>query len=533
MLAHMKTEMPTQNVSNPPLIPKGRIGRFVFEQEIGHGSVGIVYLFRDPMIGRKVAIKVLNPQMPANQRQLFEKQFIQEARAAGRLNHPNIVTVYDADKSGELLFIVMEFLEGKELRDMLASGHQFSYKQIADMIGRIANALDYAHEHGVIHRDIKPTNIFVTDSGAPKVLDFGIASASRQMSDADATIGNGEVEERRLMGTPNYMSPEQTKSETVDARSDIFSLGVVLYQMLCGQLPFRAPDIPGLLHAIAHDAPIPPQEIKADVPLRLARIAGKALAKKPADRYQHASEMARDLNRYLEKERTERLMAKIQNPALQNVADSTLNEALKSKNRSLMQRLNLPPWALVAALGASLVLIVVLWMTVQSNSHRSATTPALAEAATPASTPAVALPLNASDTLAASTPSAQTTPTGSEAKQDESSKPNAEQLDALAKQAAADAKAEKAKAAKAAKLKAAATPIKVEAAPVSTGSVAIAVSPWGEVYVDGQAKGVAPPLTRLTLPVGKHKVEIRNGDESYVANVEVSTEKEAKISHRF
>ena len=533
----MKTEMPTQNVTNPPLIPKGRIGRFVFEQEIGAGSVGIVYLFRDPMIGRKVAIKVLNPQMPANQRQLFEKQFIQEARAAGRLNHPNIVTVYDADKSGELLFIVMEFLEGKELRDMLASGHQFSYKQIADMVGRIANALDYAHEHGVIHRDIKPTNIFVTDNGAPKVLDFGIASASRQMSDADATIGNSEVEERRLMGTPNYMSPEQTKSETVDARSDIFSLGVVLYQMLCGQLPFRAPDIPGLLHAIAHDAPIPPQEIKPDVPLRLARIAGKALAKKPADRYQHASEMARDLNRYLEKERTERLMAKIQNPAAQNAADSTLNEALKSKNRTLMQRLNLPPWTLAAAIGASLVLIVVLWMTVQSNSHRSAAKPLLAEAATSASAstpaPAAALPTAASDALATSAPSVQTSVTGSEAKLDESPKPNAEQLDALAKQAVAEAKAEKAKAAKAAKLKAAAAPIKAEAAPVSMGSVAIAVSPWGEVYVNGQAKGVAPPLTKLTLPIGKHKVEIRNGDESYVANVEVSTEKEAKISHRF
>ena len=276
----MTAELHLATLSNPTLIPKGRIGRFVYESEIGHGSVGIVYLFRDPMIGRKVAIKVLNPQLPANQRQIFEKHFIQEARAAGRLNHPNIVTVYDADKTGDLLFIVMEYLEGKELSEMLASGHQFSYKQIADMIGRIAQALDYAHDNGVIHRDIKPANIFIVGNSTPKVLDFGIASASRQLSDADSTLGEDQVSERRLLGTPNYMSPEQAKSAVVDARTDIFSLGVMLYQLLCGQLPFKGKDVPGILHAITHDAAIPPQEIKSDVPLRLARIAAKALAKK-------------------------------------------------------------------------------------------------------------------------------------------------------------------------------------------------------------------------------------------------------------
>jgi serine/threonine protein kinase len=157
----MSTELQPTPSLNPQLIPKGRIGRFIYESEIGQGSIGIVCLFRDPMIGRLVAIKVLNPQLPVNQRQLFEKHFIQEARAAGRLNHPNIVTVYDADKYGDLLYIAMEYLQGQELSYHIAKKHAFSYKHIAEIISKIANALDYAHENGVIHRDIKPANIFI------------------------------------------------------------------------------------------------------------------------------------------------------------------------------------------------------------------------------------------------------------------------------------------------------------------------------------------------------------------------------------
>ncbi|MCU6432470.1 protein kinase [Undibacterium sp. Jales W-56] len=498
--------------ANP--VPKGRIGRFVFESEIGQGSVGIVYLFRDPLIGRKVAIKILNPQLPSNQRQLFEKHFIQEARAAGRLNHPNIVTVYDADKEGDLLYIVMEYLEGKELRDLMTGGHQFSYKQIADMIARTANALDYAHEHGVIHRDIKPANIFITGSATPKVLDFGIASASRQLSDGDATLGHDHLSEQRLLGTPNYMSPEQTRGESVDARTDIFSLGVVLYQLLCGELPFKGDSIKQILHAIAHDPAIPPQEIRTDVPLRLARIAAKALAKKPADRYARASDMANDLNRFLSKERADRIIAKIQQPGAEKelaAANSTGDRRRKNEQKKL--GIN---HALIAV-GLTIAIAVGAWSWMRPAPQIVAT------GVTPVETSTTPLPAPAAaenSVVAAS----------SSVKEDSEEIINLPLTSVTAPEKKAKTDAVAAKPQQKTKTSATAT---APSAPLVVGAVQIAVSPWGEVYVDGEAKGVAPPLTRLNLAVGRHKIEFRNGDDSYSVNIEVSADKENKVGHRF
>jgi serine/threonine-protein kinase len=523
----MKSDTHLASLSNPTLIPKGRIGRFVYESEIGHGSVGIVYLFRDPLIGRKVAIKVLNPQLPAGQRQLFEKHFIQEARAAGRLNHPNIVTVYDADKSGDLLFIVMEYLEGKELSDILKSGHQFSYRQIADLIARIARALDYAHEHGVIHRDIKPANIFIHDNGTPKVLDFGIASASRQIADADTTLEDDYLPERRLLGTPNYMSPEQSKSETVDTRTDIFSLGVVLYQLLCGQLPFKGKDIPGLLHAIAHDPAIPPHEIRADVPLRLARIAARALAKKPADRYQRASDMAHDLNRYLEKERAGRLMAKISPPDPGKTPQPNNSVFAKKRHASMTAaEQNLRRFAPVSI--AALVAAGGLWLTFSPPQNAVAPQPAsMANLNTKEFDASVinVTSMAASASFAAANLELAAAPPGSASAPEESAE--------IAPDRTAATEKKTANALKVSKSKLTASAMKAESGPVKMGIVSIAVSPWGEVFVDGISKGVTPPLTRLNLPVGKHKIDIRNGDDTHATTIEVSNEKEVRLTHRF
>lgn len=507
MLTTMTADLHLAPQANPAPIPKGRIGRFVYEKEIGQGSVGIVYQFRDPLIGRKVAIKILNPQLPANQRQLFEKHFIQEARAAGRLNHPNIVTVYDADKTGDLLFIVMEYLEGKELREMLSEGHEFNYKQIADMVARVANALDYAHENGVIHRDIKPANIFISGTTTPKVLDFGIASASRQITDVDATLGHDQLSERRLLGTPNYMSPEQTRSETVDARTDIFSLGVVLYQLLCGQLPFKGKDVHALLKAIANDPAVPPQEIKADVPLRLARIAAKALAKKPADRYQRASDMARDLNRFLEKERTERILAKIQNPDQNKMDPADQTSAFKLDSAAQKNRLETRKLAFAA--GIVLTLTLIFWI-----SNKIFTSEPKAPVLPPEPLAASVVQVQPEDSKRAATP-------------------------VIPKEEAKPLKPILAQSNPAPAVKAASKPKPLVASPPSEapvikyGALAIAVSPWGEVFVDGNSKGVSPPLTKLKLPTGKHKIEIKNEDDSYAINVEVNTEKEIKIAHRF
>ncbi len=533
MLTTMKSDTHLASLSNPTLIPKGRIGRFVYESEIGHGSVGIVYLFRDPLIGRKVAIKVLNPQLPADQRQLFEKHFIQEARAAGRLNHPNIVTVYDADKSGDLLFIVMEYLEGKELSDMLKNGHQFSYRQIADLIARIARALDYAHEHGVIHRDIKPANIFIHDNGTPKVLDFGIASASRQIADAETTLDDDHLPERRLLGTPNYMSPEQSKSGTVDTRTDIFSLGVVLYQLLCGQLPFKGKDIPGLLHAIAHDPAIPPHEIRADVPLRLARIAARALAKKPADRYQRASDMAHDLNRYLDKERAGRLMAKIAPPDQDKSAQANNGVFAKKRPSSITTaRQNLRRFAPVSL--AALVAAGGLWLTFNTPQKAVAPQPAsmanlntnrFDASVTDVANVANVTSMAASASFAAANLELAEAPPGSATAAEENKAASPDRITAAEKKAA--------HALKLSKSKLTASGTKADPASVKTGIVSIAVSPWGEVLVDGISKGVTPPLTRLNLPVGKHKIDIRNGDDTHAATIEVSSEKEVRLTHRF
>lgn len=518
----MNTHAPDHAPSEFAQIPKGRIGRFIVEREIGQGSIGAVYLFRDPLIGRKVAIKVLNPKLPADQRRLFEKNFIQEARAAGRLNHPNIITVYDADKSDDLLFIAMEYLEGKELSDLIRAGHGLNYKQIADLVARVANALDYAHRNGVIHRDIKPANIFIVGKSTPKVLDFGIASASRQLSDPDATLGGDNLADCRLLGTPNYMSPEQARGEVVDGRTDIFSLGVVLYQLLCGELPFKGDSIKSLLESITRDPPIPPQEIRPDIPLRLAAIAAKALAKKPADRYATGVEMAYELNRFLAKERTNQIIAKLQKPDEDGsgVPQGTDRRGENADDPRGLRR----PLIIGMGIGVAVTAAVIAWAEFRPAPpiHVPTVTlpavvvapplPAPIDHVTPEPVKPAALPPSAASSVpavasapAAGTPAASKPPKSAEAA---ASKPAVRPKPKPAPEAA-------------------------PAPAVVMGAVQIAVAPWGEVFVDGNAKGVAPPLSRLSLSTGPHRIEIRNGEERHVVNIEVTSDKEVRVSHRF
>lgn len=279
-------------------VPMTRIGRFRIMHELGRGAIGTVYLGHDPIIDRSVAIKTLNSRLPHGEKKKYEQQFINEARAAGRLSHPNIVTIYDASVEAGTTYIAMEYLQGKELHKLLDSGHRFAMEDIAVVVLRIADALDYAHKNGVIHRDIKPANIFLVDDETPKVMDFGIARAPNRISDEDADQAY-TLFKNNLLGTPNYMSPEQAMGRQTDHRTDLYSLGIIMYEMLTGTKPFRSRDTNHLLQQIAFKVPTAPHLVDAHIPVVLSNIAMKAMSKRPEKRYQNGHEMALDLRRHL------------------------------------------------------------------------------------------------------------------------------------------------------------------------------------------------------------------------------------------
>lgn len=279
-------------------VPITRIGRFRIMHELGRGAIGTVYLGHDPIIDRSVAIKTLNSRLPHGEKKKYEQQFINEARAAGRLSHPNIVTIYDASVEAGTTYIAMEYLQGKELHKLLDSGHRFAMEDIAVVVLRIADALDYAHKNGVIHRDIKPANIFLVDDETPKVMDFGIARAPNRISDEDADQAY-TLFKNNLLGTPNYMSPEQAMGRQTDHRTDLYSLGIIMYEMLTGTKPFRSRDTNHLLQQIAFKVPTAPHLVDPHIPVVLSNIAMKAMSKRPEKRYQNGHEMALDLRRHL------------------------------------------------------------------------------------------------------------------------------------------------------------------------------------------------------------------------------------------
>ncbi|HJV76298.1 MAG TPA: serine/threonine-protein kinase [Noviherbaspirillum sp.] len=282
-----------------------RIGRFYLTRELGRGTVGCVYLGHDPVIDRDIAIKTFNPRLTPAERSRYENQFINEARAAGRLTHPHIVTIYDASSEGGTAYIAMEYLQGRELHKMLDSGHRFTPDETASIAWKIADALHHAHRNEVVHRDIKPANIFMVKDDQPKLIDFGIARSPNRTAERAANSEEPYTmfQPNNLLGTPNYMSPEQALGKAVDARTDIYSLGAVMYEMLVGRKPFHADSASKLLQQIAYKAPPAPHEIEAKIPLVLSHIVMRAMSKRPEKRYQDAEQMALDIKRYLLKQR--------------------------------------------------------------------------------------------------------------------------------------------------------------------------------------------------------------------------------------
>jgi len=268
------------------------IGHYRIESLIGTGGMGKVYLARDERLGRKAAVKLLPENLTTDETQL--SRFKNEARTASALNHPNILTVYEIGVEGNLQFIATEFIEGVTLRNALASGRMNSHKAL-EIAVQIASALAAAHDAGVVHRDIKPENIMLRPDGYAKVLDFGIAKLTEQRR----TPGDPKVETTALLqtrpglvlGTAHYMSPEQARGQKVDARSDIWSLGVVLYEMVAGNPPFRGETPSDCIAAILTAEPTPLTSVSPDVPVALESILQRALRKDSGERYQTVNEM--------------------------------------------------------------------------------------------------------------------------------------------------------------------------------------------------------------------------------------------------
>ena len=267
-------------------------GRYELDGVVGRGGMAEVYRARDIRLDRIVAIKTLRADLARDQ--IFQARFRREAQSAASLNHPSIVAVYDTGEDMAtglpVPYIVMEYVDGRTVRDMLQDGHRLLPERSLEIIDGVLRALDYSHQAGIVHRDIKPGNVMVTRNGDVKVMDFGIA---RAMSDAQATM----TQTAQVIGTAQYLSPEQARGERVDSRSDLYSTGCLLYELLTGRPPFTGDSPVAIAYQHVRENPIPPSQVDPDVPAWADAIVLKAMAKSPADRYQTAADMRADLQR--------------------------------------------------------------------------------------------------------------------------------------------------------------------------------------------------------------------------------------------
>jgi eukaryotic-like serine/threonine-protein kinase len=508
-----------------------KLGRYEIASELGHGAMGTVYKAVDPLIERTVAIKTINLDLSKEELAVFEERFYREAKSAGKLSHPNIVTIYDVGESDNIAYIAMEYLEGQSLREVLDSGTVLPLERIVELSAQVAEGLAYAQEHGIVHRDIKPANIVITKSGAAKITDFGIAhmpAGSRTMAGM-------------VMGSPKYMSPEQVVGKQVDGRSDIFSLGVVLYEMLTGASPFDGDNISAIMYRILNEMPAAPHALNPKIPEPFDWIVAKALAKHPDDRYQTARELADDLRRYqrltkpagligahgtLERRTKARAVEGDTTMLLQRLSNGELTQLGKPQPapavsipssepapRRMKQFLYIGIAVLLTALVATLFIgkgepqpalpqneavppPPLAEKVPPSPSHEAATEPAPQLQAEPTFPPS---PLPVAPPEQQISPAPKTAPHLAAPRH----------MDNV-------------------------VPPVISGETGQLGLITFAVSPWGEVYIDGKKIGISPPLMELKVPAGKHRIEIRNeGSQPYKQTLDIAPEKNHKIKHKF
>jgi eukaryotic-like serine/threonine-protein kinase len=568
----------------------GHIGRYALKYQLGEGGLGTVFAAHDPLLSRLIAVKTLNVEVAEEERESFNALFLNEARAAGGLSHPHIVTVFDAGISDRRAYIAMELLKGRDLRQLRQEGWRATPAQAALIIRRVADALAFAHSKGVIHRDIKPANIFMVGRTQPRVLDFGIARVAHKQESNDPHSG---------AGSPYYMAPEQVRRETADRRADVFSLGVVLYELLTDVKPFRGESLAQIREAVLNHEPPLASKIDPTVPKALAAIAARAMAKDPEQRFRSARSFARELRQWLD-----------DNPAGADGEKTVPAPAAPKRSRAM---LGIVAAAVVAATTAAVATWLVLApgspIAIDDSIARTApSTPRSLNSNTPSApnTSAVAntaLSANTSATTGANTSANTTAPLGTTGStravgpsgpvgadgiapraptasgsalpdapngtdpvlavslglappaQGASAAPARVAAHGVAatapatianatgngKPGAAGAAAparESAKERRARELRERDNDARVAAAArlvaPPTGTVAIAISPWGLVEVDGASSGAAPPITELTLSEGRHQIVIRNGDfPPYAVSVNVSAGQTVSLRHRF
>ena len=480
--------------ARPDLMPSiGHIGRYALKYVIGEGGLGRVYAAHDPLLSRLIAIKTLHVDLPEADRAQFDALFLNEAKAAGSLNHPHIVTMYDAGTSEQGTYIAMEMLRGKDLRQLIAMGWRPTPAQAALIVRRVADALAYAHHKGVVHRDIKPANIFMVGRTQPRVLDFGIArirqAESRAQHDPESRFQDF------VGGSPCYMAPEQLRQQPIDRKVDVYALGVVLYELLTNTRAFGGESLEAITTAVLNKRLPMAHEVNPDVPKALSEIAARAMARDPAERTRSAHRLSTELRAWL----------------------ATVTEGLdkpKSGARGARTGAGRPQrWVALAGITALVAVggLGLAWW--QARPHGASSAPT-ASAVTVMQTrePSPAPAASVAETAAREVPAAPDV-------DDAASAAVASSESASMPEVASDTVGAEAGQA---------------AAPVATGVVRLDVSPWGEVWVDGRSQGVTPPMRQFDLPAGRHAIELRNGDlPPYQQTVEVRAGKAVRVRHRF